>query len=133
MKRARSPARNATAAATSSTSPRTGKGDVGGAAGHLAGLGVERERRGMSVDALDVDLAARPLELGQRVSARELDRAGGLDSNGKSESGAPDCSRSGLESVRNFIAPRPNHCSVFCFVRLEPNGSAVGGAGTQAT
>ena len=51
--------------------------DVGALARDLAGLGVERRRRRVAVDALDVDLAAAArLALGERRAAGELHRAG---------------------------------------------------------
>jgi len=53
-----------------------GEGNVRRPIRDLAGLGVERIRARMAVDAFDVDVAARPLTFLERRATRELDGAG---------------------------------------------------------
>ena len=76
------------------------------AVGDLSGLGVERERARMPVDALDVDLAARPLLLLECCPAGELDRACRHPGHARRgcRAGRADCAR-GRTRQRDVLDP----------------------------
>ena len=78
---------------------RDREGDVRALGGDLAGLGIERRRPRVAVDALDVDLSsAAPLPLLERRAAGELDRAGRHPGHprGGRRAGRSDGGRAGL-------------------------------------